>query len=45
MLLAAALPRKELTAGEAIKLVQHTQHNNHRAKLSHCRRRKRRDKP
>jgi len=42
VLLSAALPRKSLTSGEAIDLVRRTQRNNHKAKLSHSRRRKRR---
>ena len=37
-LLAAALPRRELTPEEALRLVRYTQLGNHRAKLSHYRR-------
>ena len=38
-LLAAALPRKQLTPTEAIALVQYIRHNNYKAKASHYRRR------
>jgi hypothetical protein len=38
LLLAAALPRKQLTPTEAIDLVKHIQHGNHKAKRSHYRR-------
>jgi hypothetical protein len=44
-LLAAALPQRELTATAALALVRYIQGNNHKAKVSHYRRRrKRRDK-
>ena len=46
ILLAAALPRRVLTLSDALDVVRHTQLSNHKAKLSHYRRRlKRRDKP
>ena len=46
LLLAAVLPRRELTPAEALALVRYVQQANHKAKVSHYRRhRKRRDKP
>ena len=39
LLLGAVLPRKALTPDDAIELVEYIQHNNHKAKQSHYRRR------
>ncbi|MBL7223834.1 MAG: hypothetical protein ISS72_08275, partial [Candidatus Brocadiae bacterium] len=35
ILLAAVLPRRTLTPGQAIQVVRYIQHNNHKAKVPH----------